>query len=78
MDKILKKIIILVVGSILFIISDFIIEYYLFDGLSVFLWISAIIFVCLFIVGFIIYDKIKLNIPYLPFNKNNKNKNVRD
>ncbi|XRO77027.1 hypothetical protein ACO3VM_00400 [Methanocaldococcus sp. 10A] len=75
MDKITKKVIAIIIGSILFIIFDFIIWYYLFDGLTVFLWISTIIFVCLFIVGFTIYDKIKLNIPYLPYNKN---KNVRD
>ncbi|XRO74881.1 hypothetical protein ACO3TA_05705 [Methanocaldococcus sp. 28A] len=69
MDKITKKVIAIIIGSILFIIFDFIIWYYLFDGLTVFLWISTIIFACLFIVGFIIYDKIKLNIPYFPFIK---------
>jgi len=72
MDKIIKEAIAIVVGGILFIIFDFIIWYYLFDGLTIFLWISAIIFGCLFVIGFIIYDKIKLNIPYLPFNKNRK------
>ncbi|WP_153232477.1 hypothetical protein [Methanocaldococcus bathoardescens] len=75
MNKIKKEALTLIIGSILFIIFDFIIEYYLFDGLTIFLWVSTIIFGCLFIIGFIIYKKIRLNIPYLPFNKN---KNVRD
>ncbi len=75
MDKIIKEAIAIGVGGILFMIFDFIIWYYLFDGLTVFLWISTIIFACLFAIGFIIYKKVKLNIPHLPFNKN---KNVRD
>jgi len=72
MEKIKKEALTLIVGSILFVILDFIIEYYLFDGLAIFLWVSTTIFVCLFAVVFIIYDKTKLNIPYLPFNKNKK------
>ena len=72
MENFKKEALALIVGSILFVIFDFIIWYYLFDGLTIFLWISAIIFACLFAIGFIIYDKAKLNIPYLPFNKNKK------
>ena len=67
-----KEALTLIVGSILFVMLDFIIWYYLFDGLTIFLWVSTIIFACLFVIGFIIYDKTKLNIPYLPFNKNKK------
>lgn len=66
MDKIKKEVLTIVIGSIGFVVLDFIIWYYLFDGLTVFLLISAIIFACLFVIGFIIYDKTKLNIPYLP------------
>jgi hypothetical protein len=72
MENFKKEALTLIVGSILFIILDFIVEYYLFDGLAIFLWVSTTIFVCLLAIGFIIYDKTKLNIPYLPFNKNKK------
>ncbi|ACX72410.1 hypothetical protein Metvu_0551 [Methanocaldococcus vulcanius M7] len=75
MDKIKKQVLTIAIGCIGFMIFDFIVWYYLFDGLTIFLWISAVIFACLFAVWFILYKKVKLNIPYLPFNKN---KNMGD
>jgi len=70
MDKIKKHVLNIAIGCIGFMILDFIVWYYLFDGLTIFLWIFAVIFAGLFAVWFILYKKVKLNIPYLPFNKN--------
>ncbi|WP_456374717.1 hypothetical protein [Methanocaldococcus sp.] len=77
MDKFLKLLIKSFALLIGFVILDFIVvEYYFIDGLTILLWVFAIIFACLCIVFGLIYEKIKINISYLPFNK--ENKNVRD
>ncbi|CAB3290184.1 conserved protein of unknown function [Methanocaldococcus lauensis] len=73
MDKFLKLLIKSFALFIGFVILDFIVEYYFIDGLTILLWVSAIIFACLCIVFGLIYEKIKINISYLPFNKENKN-----
>ncbi|CAB3289203.1 conserved protein of unknown function [Methanocaldococcus lauensis] len=73
MDKFLKLLIKFFALLIGFVILDFIVEYYFINGLTILLWVFAIIFACFCIVFGLIYERIKLNISYLPFNKEDMN-----
>ncbi|AEF96977.1 hypothetical protein [Methanotorris igneus] len=58
MDKILKLFIKFLVLFIGFIILDFVVEYYLFDGLAVYLYVSAAMVFVVLMILVIIYTKI--------------------